>query len=172
MNNASAQNQSLPASMFYLWRSLLALAWADGECGREETAYFAKVFDNLAHYYDLTQEQKNTLADELVAPQNRDAADFFSYINDPETRRNLYLFAYDLAMLDGVVCPAEKDILDKLHLGAPAALTREEIHTVVTEVEEKSEQERQDIREEIRSLHPFYAALDRLLLRLGIDLVK
>lgn len=158
--------------MFYMWRSLLALAWADGYFSREETAHFAEVFDNLPRYYSLTQEQKNTLADELVAPQNRDVTDFFSYINDPETRRNLYLFARDLAMLDGIVCPVEQDILDRLHLGAPAALTQEEVHNVIVGVAEKSEQERQDIRQELRSLHPFYDALDRLLLRLGIDLVK
>jgi len=172
MGNATSQKQSLPASMFYMWRSLLSLAWADGECGRAETAYFAKVFDNLARYYSLTQEQKDTLGDDLVAPQSSDILDLFSYINDPETRRNLYLFAHDLAMLDGVLHPAEKDILDKLHMGAPAALTREEVHDVIVEIEGKSEEERQALRKEIRELGPFYDALDRLLLRLGIDLIK
>jgi hypothetical protein len=172
MTISSAQKQSLPASMFYLWRSLLLLAWTDGECGREETAYFAKVFDNLARYYNLTQEQKDTLADDLVAPQNRDILDFLSYINDPDTRRVLYVFAYDLALLDGILHPAEKEILDKLHISAPAAMTQEEIRNVVAELEDKAEQERQELRKHIRGMRPFYAALDTLLMRLGIDLIK
>ncbi|TNE31237.1 MAG: TerB family tellurite resistance protein [Alphaproteobacteria bacterium] len=172
MNISSDQKQYFPTSMFYMWRSLLLLAWADGECGHEETAYFAQVFDNLPRYYSLTQEHKDTLAAELVAPQNQAVHDFFAYINDPDTRRNLYLFAHDLAMLDGILHPAEKDILDRLQLGAPAALTMEEVCGIIVEVEEESERERQQIRQEIQALGPFYAALDRLLLRLGIDLIK
>jgi len=155
-----------------MWRSLLLMAWADGECGHEETAYFAEVFDNLPRYYSLTQEHKDTLAAELVAPQNQGVHDFFAYINDPDTRRNLYLFAHDLAILDGILHPAEEDILGKLQLGAPAALTVEEVGGIIIEIAEETEQERQQIRQEIQALGSFYTALDRLLLRLGIDLIK
>lgn len=173
MQEAQAQKPHLTSGMFYMWRCLLALAWADGSCGEEETAYFAKVFDNLARYYDLTQEQRNALAGDLEHPG--DAIAFFTHINEPEAREMLVVFAHDLAKLDGEIHPNEEEILKRLRLWDSPQLDKEALRAEVREIirsgRHQRAAEKEEIRAHVRSMSPLYAAVDRLLLRLGIDLI-
>lgn len=175
MQEAPNEKPPLSASMFYMWRSLLAIAWADGNCGKEETAYFAKVFDNLARYFDLTQEQRNTLGDDLENPSALEAIALFSHINDPDVRGKLIAFAQDLVMLDGELHPNEEDILRRLRLTEDPSLDREalkiEIQQIIVIGREKRAQEKTELREEIREMSPLYAAVDRLLMAFGIDVI-
>lgn len=175
MDEATKNKPPLSTSMFYLWRSLLAIAWADGDCGKEETAYFAKVFDNLARYFDLTQEQRNALGDDLETPSTLGARVLFSHINDPDVRGKLITFAHDLVMLDGELHPNEEDILQRLRLTEDPSLDREalriEIREIMASGRAKRAQEKAELREEIRSMSHLYAAVDRLLMAFGIDII-
>lgn len=167
------QKQPLCTSMFYMWRSLLAIAWSDGRCGEEETAYFAKVFDNLARFFDMTQEQRDILADDLVIGKNVDK--LFNYINDPEARSTLVIFAEDLIMLDGKLDPNEEDIIRKLKLWDEPGYDREQLRIDIQklrgEQRDARAEEKKRLRFEIRSTNALFNAVDRLMLRLGIDLV-
>lgn len=169
-----SNKKHLSVSELYMWRSLLAIAWADGSCGAEEIAYFAKVFDNLSRHYALTQEQRNTLADDLEAPQRADM--LFPYINEPEVRANLLCYAEDLVMLDGVFDPNEESILQRLRLWNNPDYDKEklrgEIRDFLTTRRRENEEEHLAIKEWAKGKHPLYAAVDRLLERLGIDLIE
>ena len=152
-----------------MWRALLAIAWADGDCGEEETAYFGQVFDNLPRYYDMTRDQKNLLADALEKPEKAEA--LFPYINDPEVRGMLVTFAEDLVLLDGVVDPGEEAILQHLrqwNLPCDKEALRQEVRQVIG----ATRQEKEEIRQQVRGMSPLYKAVDRLLMRLGIDLIN
>lgn len=175
MQEAPTEKPQLSNSMFNMWRCLLAIAWADGNCGKEETAYFGKVFENLARYFDLSQEQRNTLGDDLENPSALEALTLFSHINDPDVRGKLITFAEDLVMLDGELHPNEEDILRRLHLTEDPSLDREalkvEIRQIIAAGREKRAQEKAELREEIRNMSPLYAAVDQLLMALGIDVI-
>lgn len=166
----------LSTSEFYMWRSLLAIAWADGECGAEEIAYFAKLFDNLPRYYALTQSQRDTLAKDIEAPDDMSPETLFAHINEPGPRTTLILYAQDLVMLDGVLDAREDEILKKLRLWEQPAYDRDalrvEIRKLIADNRAASEKERQAIRTQIRGMHPLYDACDKLLIRLGIDLIE
>lgn len=165
------QKPALSTSQLFMWRSLLAIAWADGNCGPEEIAYFAKVFDNLPRYYALTAEQRNKLAEDLESPQKAEL--LFPHINDPEVRDTLICYAGDLVMLDGVLDPSEDAILKRLRLWQHPAHDKEELRTEIRQFRaermQESEQERRQFKQEAQGAHPLYAAVDRLLTRLGID---
>jgi hypothetical protein len=167
-------SKHLSVSEFYMWRSLLAIAWADGSCGTEETDYFAKVFDNLSNYYALTAEQRNTLANDLENPQK--AETLFPYINEPEAFNNLLCYAEDLVKLDGVVSPTEEDILKRLRLWQHPTYDKEELRkelrAFVAERRRENEEERLEVKKWAAGMHPLYAAVDRLLARVGIDLIE
>lgn len=167
------QKQPLSTSMFYMWRCLLAIAWSDGRCGEEETAYFGKVFDNLARYFDMTQEQRDTLADDLLFAKNIDK--LFNHINDPEARGTLMVFAEDLIVLDGHVDPSEEDILKKLKLWDNPGYDREQLRTDIRNLritqQSTRASDKEKLRAEVRASNILFNAVDRLMMRLGIDLV-
>ncbi len=173
MMDPAQQKKPLDTSKFYMWRCLLAIAWADGECGPEETEYFGKVFDNLPRFYDMTQEQCNALADDLVTARKIDG--LLSHINDPEVRGTLLGFARDLVALDGITTPGEDDILKRLHIdGIPMhdnQNMRTEIREVIKRQDKKSAEEIEKLRMEAHLRNPFFATLDNLLLQFGIDLL-
>jgi hypothetical protein len=164
----------LSTSMFTLWRSLVAIAWADGCCGKEETAYFARVFANLPRYYALTDLQRNALADDLVTPRSID--ELLPQINDPEAQRLLALYAHDLVLLDGVVDPAEEDILKRLRAWEmpeqDRAALQKEIRVLISEKRAERATEKEELRRQVRGVNPLFAAVDKLLMRLGIDLIE
>jgi hypothetical protein len=161
----------LSTSQFYMWRMLLAIAWVDGSCGEEETAYFAKVFDNLDRYFILTQQQRDALANGLL--QAEDPWALFSYINEPEPRRLLVLYAEALVLLDGVLDPKEEEILKRLHVIDPPGYDTEnlrgEVRTIIAEARAQRLQEMEDLRREIHKRSPHVAVLDWLLRKVGID---
>lgn len=161
-------------SLFYMWRALLAMAHADGEVGQEELDYFRKVFDNLPEHYDMSQEQRDTLADEIEKAQSFD--EMLRHINDTETRATLYTFAEQLAMADGVLHPSEEAILERLRLENPYV---EERQKLLAEIRVNVEQKRAQHRAEMARLHdemhtrsPWLAAIDGALESMGIDILE
>lgn len=173
MMDPAEQKTPLSTSMFYMWRCLLAVAWADGNCGKEETDYFAKVFENLNRFFDLTQDQRDALADDLINAKKIDG--LYAHINDPEARDTLVGFATDLALLDGVLDPNEEDILKRLHLHRNPAYDKEalrlEIRQLIEGKRAERAAERGALRNEIRAMSPLYNAVDRILMKLGIDVI-
>jgi hypothetical protein len=163
----------LSTSQFYMWRMLLAIAWVDGNCGDEETAYFAKLFDNLDRYFVLTSEQRAVLAAGLEAGE--DPWPLFSHINDPEPRRLLVLYAEALVMLDGVLDPKEEEILKRLRVTDPPGYDTEqlrgEVRKIIADDRAQREKEKEELRGEIYKRSPHVAVLDRLLRRAGIDIL-
>ena len=170
----AGQKPPLNTSMLYMWRCLVAIVWADGDFGEEETSYFEKVFDNLLRYFALTQEQRDVLADDLMKAKKID--DLFPYINDPEVRGMLLDFAHELAVIDGALAPSEDDILKRLSLWAGASYDKtellEEIRQFIAQKRRDQAEEKDELRAEIHNMSPLYAAVDRLMLKLGFDLIE
>lgn len=168
------EKKSLSHSMFTMWRCVVAIAHADGKLVKEELDHFEKLFENLLHYFDLTQHQRNVFAEDLYAARNID--ELFSEINEPEARDTLAGFAADLAWIDGDLDPAEEKILKRLHLynlpGYDRAALLDEIRTSVRKNKHSWDKERAQLRSEAQARNPYFRAIDLLLSRLGMDVLK
>lgn len=165
--------KTLSTGMFYMWRCIVAIGHADGRLGKEELDHFEKLFDNLLRYFDMTQEQRDTFADDLYTVQDVD--DLFRHINDPEARDMLVGFAEELAWIDGELDPGEEAVLERLRLKNPERYDRkkllEDIRSDIVRHKSEWEAERARMRERARGRNPYFHAADVILMRLGIDVL-
>lgn len=163
----------LSTGMFYMWRCLIAVAHADGRMGMEELDRLEKIFDNLLAYFNLTEEQRYTFADDLHQPRDIDA--LFSRINEPEARDMLFGFAEEMAWADGVLDPGEEDVLRRLRFKNPENFDREELRREIrADIERHKTEwntERALMRKTARSRSPFFYAVDVILTKMGIDIL-
>lgn len=106
-------DQALNHSQFYMWRTVIAMAHADGYVCSDERSYFETIFNNLKNATSISDEQLATLESDLTNKQ--DPADMFAHIEEPQFRGQAVDFARVLAYKDGNACPDEQAILAKLH---------------------------------------------------------
>lgn len=163
----------LSTSMFYMWRSLIAMGHADGKLGLEELDYLEKIIDNLLRYFALTEEQRHTFADDLHNPQSIDT--LFARINEPDARDMLYGFAEEMAWADGVLEAGEEEVLRRLRLKNPENFDRDalraEIRADIARHKTEWDAERQQMRKTARGRNPYFYAVDVILTRMGIDIL-
>lgn len=168
------EKKALSHSMFTMWRCVVAIAHADGKLVKEELDHFEKLFDNLLHYFDLTQHQRTVFSEDLYKARSVD--ELFAEINDPEARDMLTGFAEALAWIDGDLDPAEEKILKRLHLYNPPGYDRaallDEIRTSVRKNKQSWDKERAALRDQAQARNPYFRAVDLLLTHLGIDVLK
>lgn len=166
--------QTFGKSQFYMWRAVIAIAHADGEVQAEERAYLEKIVANLDRTYTLTPEQKAAFADDLKAPQNIE--DMVAQIDDPQYRGMLITLGMTLVWEDGVVTAEEEAVLEKLHVGQKSTLNSDKLRA---ELKNGMEKRRADylaesakMRDDARGGSKLFRALDHVLMKMGIDLLK
>ncbi len=166
--NENSSGQSISTSLFYMWRCVITIAHADGILHAAEIAHLEKIFANMDRVHGMTTEQKATLADDLKNPKN--IADLLPHINDPAVRGQLVYFGGLLVRADGEMHPSEETILKKLHADQLAGLDLEAIRSAVRGAVTQETFQAELERGQMRPQNGFMAALDELLLRLGIDI--
>jgi uncharacterized membrane protein YebE (DUF533 family) len=167
-------NQSFSKSQYYMWRAVIAIAHVDGEVQAEERAYLAKIVANLDRSYALTPEQKKAFEDDLHTPQKIE--DMVKEIDDPQYRGMLITLGMTLVWSDGVVTSEEEAVLEKLHANQMSTLDSDKLRT---ELKNGLEKRRADylaesakLREEARGGSKLFRALDLVLMKMGVDLLK
>jgi len=101
-------------SKLYMWRTIIALAHADGQVCESERAYLEGVLDRMRESTDISDEQYSTLRRDLTKPH--DAMQMLAHVQDPRYRGQILYFARLLANKDGILCEKEQDILEKLEV--------------------------------------------------------
>lgn len=167
-------SQTFSKSQFYMWRAVISIAHADGGVQAEERAYLEKIVANLDRTYTLTPEQKKAFADDLQSPQKIE--DMVSQIDEPQYRGMLITLGVTLVWADGVVTADEEAVLEKLHAGQMSTLNSDKLRA---ELKNGMEKRRADylaesakLREDVRGKGKLFRALDHVLLKMGIDLLK
>ncbi|MEZ0260718.1 MAG: DUF533 domain-containing protein [Alphaproteobacteria bacterium] len=166
--------QKFSKSQFYMWRAVIAIAHADGEVQAEERAYITRVISTLDRVYGLTQEQKKAFTDDLVTPQKIE--DMVKEIEEPQYRGMLITLGETMVWADGVVTEDEEAVLKKLHANRLGAIDsdrlRNEMKQGTAERRAEFEAENAKLRNDAHSKNPLFRALDRVLVKMGIDLLK
>ncbi len=169
------KKQPLSQNAFYMWRCVIAMSFADRIMQIAEQKHLEKALDGLNRTYNLTPEQKQTFAQDMKKPQN--VFDLLRHINDSEYRAMVLQFSQELAWADGHVSDEEQTILDRLHLeltpGIDRAKLQSEIHDLIAlrREERMAELKQLHAKAQARNMYGVFAPLDRLMLRLGIDIL-
>lgn len=156
---------------YTMLRCLIALAHQDGVMDDQEVAYVTAMINRL----NMSEEWRQTLLADFDKPQ--DIYALFAQINEPQMRANVLYFARILAYKDGVLSDSEDAVLKKLHAQTvdPAKLAsiKSEVHAIVQKDLLLHDIHVQSIGRPQRGTHAFswFAWLDELLLKLGIDLL-
>jgi uncharacterized membrane protein YebE (DUF533 family) len=165
--------EGINPSLYYMWRCVICIAHADGIVQPEERAYLEKIFANLDRVYGLTPTQKLTLAADLEIPQN--LADLLVKVTEPEYRGMLIHFGTLLANADGIVTEDEERLLSMLHAQQmdhiDAEKLREDIRRDMEEHRAELDAEVSAMRAEAYGRSPMLRVLDRMLEKLGLDLL-
>jgi uncharacterized membrane protein YebE (DUF533 family) len=98
-----------------MWRCIVALAHADGAVQDEELDYLNKTFAGFERDSALTSDQRETLGEDLVTPQN--VKDLLKHVTDHGDRHQLIYFAALMAQSNGELDPGEEEILRTLSAG-------------------------------------------------------
>lgn len=161
-------------SLYNMWRCVICIAHADGIIQPEEREYLEKIFTNLDRTYGLTPTQKMTLAADLEIPQN--LADLLVKVKEPEYRGMLIHFGTILANADGIITEDEERILNMLHAqqmdSIDADKLREDIRKDMEEHRAELDAEVAELRAETRGKSPVLKALDRMLKKIGVDMLN
>lgn len=169
----SADRPPLSESQYYMWRCVIALAHADGKVQEEERAYLARVIAGLDRRHGLTPEQKQAFRQDLDQPQ--EIAALLPKVTDPQFRGQLIDFGRTLVWADGELTPDEDAILKKLHVDLVGNLDvdrlRDEVRTELAARGKEYAAERDKARADSRKKSPIAGALDRLLMKMGYDIL-
>ena len=143
----------------------MAVAWIDSDFGDDEITYFEKVFDNLLRYYDMTDDQRQILADDLEVAKPPEQ--LYPHIMDQTVRSELLNFVDIVVNLDGVLDPNENQLVEKLQSWHYPVYNADEL---MKEIRESRSQRKQEHVDRARSLNQsekkrnsFFMALDNVL---------
>ena len=169
----SSRKQVLSESLFYMWRCVIAIAWTDGVLQPQERTYIDNVIANLDRIYGLDAAQKKIFQDDLKKPHR--ISDLLPRVTAPEDRASLIYFGDILAWADGQVTADEEDVLKKLHDDQMKKVDvdklRQEVEADIASRRKERVAEMNEIHAAEQKKHPMFAALDRLMLRFGIDML-
>lgn len=121
--------QPLTESAFYMWRCIIAVAHADGIVQDPELEYLNKVFAGFERDSALSTDQRATLGEDLVEPQN--ISDLLKHVTDHGDRHQLIYFAALMAKENGDLDPGEEDIIRKISAGE---MNEAEVNQLVKDV--------------------------------------
>lgn len=104
--------QEFSSSKFYMWRTIIVIAHADGTVCGDERIYLENVFERLRDTTDITEEQYNRLLQDLNEKQ--DILDMLNQVTDPRYKGQVMHFAQLLAAKDGIICDDEQRLLNQI----------------------------------------------------------
>lgn len=169
-----SDKRGVSPDFFAMWRTIIAMAHADGIVNEDERAYLLGVFDNMRSRHGLTDEQHAILLSDLDTPHPVEM--MMMHIKDPAARGNAITFARTMAMTDGVLDPSEEEILNRLHA---KQMEHVDINTLRLEIQKQQldarAQEQQEIAERRKEMYGrslLSRGIDKVLLALGIDMLK
>jgi uncharacterized membrane protein YebE (DUF533 family) len=156
---------------YHMLRCLIAVAHVDGIMSEEEIAYLMPFLSRIP----FTDEQRERL--ELDFDQPQQIWPLLAQINNPVVRAQVLYFARIIAHKDGVLSPSEDELITRLQIqiteGVDLASLKKDAHAATQQA-----MNMHDIRIDANRLEkgnhiiPYFYLLDRLLLALGIDLLR
>ncbi|TAL27996.1 MAG: TerB family tellurite resistance protein [Alphaproteobacteria bacterium] len=171
---APRSGKKISDSLFNMWRCVIALAHADGEVQSEERAYIERIIGNLDRVYGLSPEQKKIFEDELQ--HAGDLKELLPHVKEPQDRASLVYFADIIVWADGTLSEEEEKLLKQLR---DDQMSKVDMNKARTQIEAdrikraiESDREAAKMRIETGKKSPTFAALDRLLRKLGIDMLN
>lgn len=168
MAQENIEQEHVPTSKFYMFRCMIVIAHADGVFCDAERAYMYSIMNHTR--VPLTKEQYATLEDDMVNPKAIE--DLLPYINDPKYRGQLVYFARLMAAKDGQIDADEETLLNILHAYAVDGLDMDAIRAQVQEAIAYNLNEHDIDIDKIRPNSGLFGAFDRIMLSLGIDLMR
>ena len=169
----ASSKRELTESLFYMWRCVIAIAHADGTVQDQERSYLAGIIANLDRVYGLTGAQKKIFEEDLATA--RKISDLLPHVTKPEDRASIIYFGDVLSWADGVLEADEEAVLKKLHDDQMSKLDVEKLRTEIeTDLAKRREHRTKDMKAlhaQEQAKHKVFAAIDRLMLRFGIDLL-
>jgi uncharacterized membrane protein YebE (DUF533 family) len=166
--------QEMPDSQYQMWRGVIAIAHADGKVQDEERAYLKKVFQNLDRVYGLTMAQRNELDDDMLNPKS--LADILPKITEPQYRGMLIHFGEVLVWADNQVSAEEEDVIKKLYAGQMSSIDEGKLRAEVKAQLAATKAEHDHTLEKIHATgarkSPLFRGFDRLLRKVGIDILE
>lgn len=168
-----AEKSDISDSLFYMWRCVIAIAHADGKIAAQERAYLENVMANLDRVYNLSEDQRTALKTDLDRPQK--ISDLLPRVTLPADRASLIYFGDVLASADGERSADEDAVLKKLHDDQMSKIDveklRAEIDADMAKRRDERAREMKQIHADEDKKHRVFAALDRLMLRFGFDIL-
>lgn len=101
-------DKSITESQFHMWRTLFAIAHADGVVTNEEIRFMVEAMEDVP----FSAEQKKTLNDDIKIAQNPE--EMFGRIADVRDQARFFQYARDIVHVDGDYGKAEQELLLKL----------------------------------------------------------
>lgn len=95
-------------SEFYMWRTLFAIAHADGHVTEEEVRFMAEAMEDVP----FSLPQAEILKQDMRTP--KDIIEMFTGVTDALDQARFFKFARELVWADGVYAHEEQNILLKL----------------------------------------------------------
>lgn len=111
--------QTVTESQFFMWRTLFAVAHADGVVADEEVRFMAEALEDVP----FSEEQRAILNEDIRKAQN--AEDMFLGITEAQDRAAFFKYARTLVHIDGEYGASEQAVMLRL----------KEIHLKQTDVD-------------------------------------
>lgn len=101
-------SDSLNESRFYMWRTVVAMAHADGVVTPHELSFI----NDYVRDINLSQEQLDIVGQDILNPQ--DISEMFSNITESQDKTDFFALARALSWCDGDYDAQEKCIIENL----------------------------------------------------------
>ncbi len=101
-------SQGISESIFFMWRTVFALAHADHIVSNEEIRFMAEAIEDVT----FSDEQRHLLTRDIAKPQ--DPVEMFGMITDQKDRLDFFEFAYKMVWADGQYVEEEQDVVHRL----------------------------------------------------------
>lgn len=108
-------SQPLSDSAFHMWRCIVAVAHADGIVQDEELQHLNKIFSGMQRDGVLTADQRETLGQDLVSPQN--ISSMLKRVTAQADRVQLAYAAALMAQANGEIDPGEEQVIRMISAG-------------------------------------------------------
>ena len=114
-------SDSLNESRFYMWRTVVAMAHADGVVTPQELSFI----NDYVRDINLSQEQLDIIGQDILNPQ--DISKMFSKITKAQDKTDFFALARALSWCDGDYDAQEKAIIESLEQADLMAVHQEAI---------------------------------------------
>jgi uncharacterized membrane protein YebE (DUF533 family) len=117
--------EGISDSRFFMWRAVVAMAHADKVIEPEEKEFI----ENYINRLPFSEKQRETLRRDLE--KQRDVAQMFELVTEPEDQSEFFMFARMLVWSDGDYDAQEKKILEYLESTQMRSLNHDRLEEMV-----------------------------------------